>query len=106
MKLPINAIRLDFQKAACLYSQKVARIAARLQRGDTMPPIAVRYDGENYWLQDGFHRLEAALSIGRDEIDAEVTPGTLADIQAEYKRMLEVAEPADIGSYHWLNWRT
>jgi ParB-like chromosome segregation protein Spo0J len=87
VNLPIKVIRRDFQEPDYLFNEKVAEFAAALRRGDTIPPVVVRYDGERYWLQDGFHRIEAALSLGHEEIDAEVTSGTLADIQADFDRM-------------------
>lgn len=43
------------------------------------PPITVWYDGENYWLSDGFHRLESAKMAGLKEIRAEVRQGTQRD---------------------------
>jgi uncharacterized ParB-like nuclease family protein len=92
MMILIKAIRRDFQEPCSPsdsnHDERVSGIAQRLQAGEDPPePIVVRYDGENYWLQDGFHRVEAALSIGRVEIEAEVIPGTLADIQGEHDRM-------------------
>ena len=45
------------------------------------------YDGREYRLQDGFHRVPAALSLGRNMIEAEVLPPTLVDIQAEFAPM-------------------
>jgi len=45
------------------------------------PPISVMYDGEEYWLYDGFHRLRAAEKVGRSEIEADVEQGTKEDAQ-------------------------
>ena len=53
LNLPIKIIRRDFRESGLLY-EKVQDIAAGLRNGDAIPPITVRYDGENYWLQDGF----------------------------------------------------
>jgi ParB-like chromosome segregation protein Spo0J len=88
MKLPIKTIRLDFQEAELLFDEKVSEIAQAMLRGDPIPPVTVRFDGENYWLQDGFHRIAAALSLDRGEVDAEITPGNLADIEADFKEMV------------------
>jgi hypothetical protein len=30
-----------------------------MENGDTFPPMTIFYDGEHYWLADGFHRLAA-----------------------------------------------
>jgi ParB-like chromosome segregation protein Spo0J len=90
VKVPIKAIRRDFQPPEHypLNDETVAEITSALRRGETLPPVVVRFDGENYWLQDGFHRVEAVLSLGREEIEAEVRPGTLADIEAEFKQVV------------------
>jgi hypothetical protein len=47
--------------------------------GDTFPPIVVFYDGADYWLADGFHRLEAHRRHGLEEIDADIRQGTRRD---------------------------
>lgn len=47
--------------------------------GDFPPPIAF-YDGEDYWIGDGFHRVAAYLQAGfRDSILVEVRRGTRRD---------------------------
>ena len=88
MKLPIKSIRLDFQEPEHLFDEKVWEIAQAMLSGEIFPPIVVRFDGENYWLQDGFHRIAAALSLDRTEIEAEVSAGTLEDMQAEFDRAI------------------
>lgn len=44
-----------------------------------LPPVVVFYDGTTYYLADGFHRIEAALSLKYVEIDAEVREGGQRD---------------------------
>jgi hypothetical protein len=51
-------------------------------------PVLIYYDGENYFLKDGFQRVEAALRLGRKTILAEVIPGTRAGIAAEWRKFL------------------
>jgi hypothetical protein len=51
-------------------------------------PVLVYYDGANYFLKDGFQRVEAALRLGRKTILAEVLPGTRAGLASEWKRFL------------------
>jgi predicted RNA-binding Zn-ribbon protein involved in translation (DUF1610 family) len=53
--------------------------ADAMKAGDQFPPLDVYYDGEVYWLADGFHRLHAALQIGRETITVDVKQGTLRD---------------------------
>ena len=57
----------------------VADYAADMGNGATFPPVVIFYDGSDYWLADGFHRVEAAKSLGLVEIAADVRPGTLED---------------------------
>ena len=47
--------------------------------GAIFPPIIVYFDGTDYWLGDGFHRVEAARKIGRETIDAEIKEGSARD---------------------------
>jgi transposase-like protein len=49
--------------------------------GVKLPPVTVFYDGSEYWLADGFHRVHAAFSQEIAEIQAEVIQGTLEDAQ-------------------------
>jgi ParB-like chromosome segregation protein Spo0J len=41
------------------------------------------------FLEDGFHRVEAAKRAGVGEIEAEVLPGTLADMEADFQEYLK-----------------
>lgn len=47
--------------------------------GDQFPPVKLFYDGESYWLADGFHRAKAHERAKRKNIKAEVTSGTRRD---------------------------
>jgi len=40
-----------------------------------LPPIRAYFDGMNYWLSDGFHRLEAAKKLDIKYIQADVFQG-------------------------------
>lgn len=44
-------------------------------------PIVVFYDGEHYWLADGFHRVHACRVSGHFELDADVRQGTRREAQ-------------------------
>lgn len=77
-KLRIDEIRRDggTQPRAQLDGVTVSEYADAMERGNTFPPVKVMHDGDNYWLYDGFHRVQAAQKIGREEIDADVEQGT------------------------------
>jgi hypothetical protein len=47
--------------------------------GATFPPVVVFYDGSDYWLGEGYHRVEAARKISRETIVAEIRQGTARD---------------------------
>ena len=49
----------------------------------------VRFDGVSYFLQDGYHRVQAALRCGMAGLDAEILPGTLQDMEAEFRQALD-----------------
>lgn len=69
------------------YSEWLKELAAKPNGLDQMPPIEVYYDGDNYWLADGFHRLAAWRRcgfLGSDQrtpldIQAVVHAGTRRD---------------------------
>lgn len=50
-----------------------------LLSGATFPPVTVFYDGTDYWLADGFHRLRATEQADRDTTIADVKQGTQRD---------------------------
>jgi hypothetical protein len=50
-----------------------------MKEGAEFPPVTLFYDGTDYWLADGFHRVEAAFGAGLTEIVAEVKQGTRRD---------------------------
>ncbi len=49
------------------------------RQGATFPPVIVFFDGDNYWLADGNHRLEVARRNARTEISADVRQGCKRD---------------------------
>ncbi len=57
----------------------VTEYAEAMQTGAEFPPPTVFYDGSNYFMADGFHRIRAAERVGKTEIAAEVREGSRAD---------------------------
>src|SRR5436190_10967832 len=84
--LDIARIKLDFQPPECLDVEKVWLFEYLIQRGEKIAPVIVRFDGHQYWLADGFHRVAAAKRLGQREILAEIEPGTFEGMEAEYEQ--------------------
>ncbi|MDI9548370.1 MAG: hypothetical protein QM346_12310 [Chloroflexota bacterium] len=91
-RIPLYRIRDDggTQMRAGLNDLTIAeyrdwlRGLAQVRNGlDQMPPIVVYYDGTDYWLADGFHRLAAWKTAdavnGAPTIQSEVRAGTRRD---------------------------
>lgn len=79
--LPLADIRLDggTQSRAALRDETISEYAERYESGGAMPPVDVFYDGESYWLVDGFHRCNGAIKAGKDSVLAEIHQGTHRD---------------------------
>ena len=80
-RLPISKIRRDggTQPRTALDSDTISEYVEAMENGAKFPPVDVFYDGVDYWLADGFHRIEAAKHIGRDEFDVKTHQGTRRD---------------------------
>ena len=61
MQLSIDSIRIDggTQPRAELRNDVVKDYAELMRAGAAFPPVSVFYDGQDYWLADGFHRIRA-----------------------------------------------
>lgn len=83
MQLAINQIRMDggTQPRATTDMFTVDEYATAMRDGALFPPVTVFYDGSDYWLADGFHRIEAAKRAGLTEIGADVRPGDVSAAQ-------------------------
>lgn len=86
--IPIELIRLDggTQIRAChTFQTKVEEYAVAMGEGSQFPPLTVFFDGSDYWLADGFHRLGAynicmqALKLSGLDVECEVIEGTQRD---------------------------
>lgn len=86
--IPIELIRLDggTQIRDCKTMQtKIEEYLAAMIAGAQFPPLTVFWDGQNYWLADGFHRLGAnnifmqSLKLPGLDIECEVIEGTQRD---------------------------
>ena len=76
--IALSSIRLDggTQSRAALDEDAVADYAMCLA---DLPRMVVFYDGESYWMADGFHRAHAFGSAGRKKVEVVVKQGTARD---------------------------
>ena len=76
--IEISKIRMDggTQSRAAISDETVLEYAEAMADPDTVfPPITVYYDGQDYWLADGFHRVAAWKRTGRAEVPAVIHQG-------------------------------
>lgn len=80
-RLALDAIRVDGGTQIRVETDitQAEGYAEDMNAGAAFPPIVVFFDGAEYWLADGFHRLIAAQVIKRTEIDAEIHEGGRRD---------------------------
>jgi len=55
----------------------ISDYAEAMKEGQIFPPLDVVFDGQTYWLWDGFHRKKAAEQIGLTEINVRIEEGDL-----------------------------
>ncbi len=79
--LPLDSLRTDggTQPREEINTLVVSEFAEAMTEGAPFPPIAVFFDGAEYWIADGFHRYHAARKIEALDISAEVRSGTQRD---------------------------
>lgn len=75
--LPVVDIRTDggTEPRVAMDDPTLADYIQDLSEGAAFPPVTVFYDGSEYWLADGYHRLAAAVEVQLSEIEAEVHQG-------------------------------
>jgi len=88
-RLAIQELRLNFQPPENLSDERVNYYVKKFRVREKVYPVRIYYDGAHYYLNDGFHRVAAALKVGRRMIQAEVVRGTLADMEADWQRYLQ-----------------
>lgn len=80
-KIALTQIKLDggTQSRAGINQETLAEYAHAWQEGAKFPAVILFYDGESYWLADGFHRVLSARQAELTEIDADIRQGTRRD---------------------------
>lgn len=75
------AIRVDggTQSRAALDEDRIEEYKQAMLGGAQFPPLVVAYDGTEYWLVDGFHRLEASRRADLEQVKCEVHQATQDD---------------------------
>lgn len=81
IKLKLSDITLDneVQLHQELNQEVIAEFAEAMRQGAMFPPVVVFFDGESYWLADGFHRFLAKQITAEQRISTEVRPGSRYD---------------------------
>lgn len=81
--IPISIIRVDggTQPRAELDFEAIEDYSVAMGAGARFPPVTVFYDGTDYWLADGFHRVKPVYAAGHDTIECEVHQGTIQEAQ-------------------------
>ena len=67
------------QPRAMVSHATITEYSERMQAGDDFPPLVVFFDGTDYWLADGFHRLRAAIDADRESVTCDVRDGGLRE---------------------------
>lgn len=80
-KLPLSRIKRDkrAQPRAQISETIIAEYLETIRGGVYLPPLRVFYDGDDYWLADGFHRIEARSRNEERFVECSVEPGGLRD---------------------------
>lgn len=78
--LAIDKIKIEgTQSRVQINENTVSEYAEAIQNGAQFPPVTVFFDGTNFWLADGFHRLLAHKRAGKTEILETREVGGLRD---------------------------
>lgn len=79
----LSLVRIDgnTQYRDLVNQHTVKEYADRMRDGAEFPPVKCTFDGEHYWLWDGFHRYLASNAAEFRDIKVEFTKGTMEDAQ-------------------------
>lgn len=79
--LKLSQIRTDggTQSRAGIDAAVVDDYAEAIRSGAVFPRVIVYFDGQTYWLADGFHRYHSHVKVGTPKIEADVRQGSRRD---------------------------
>ncbi len=69
-EIPIEEIYVPAPRRKTLKQEKVEELAEDILENGQQRPIQVRQGKGRYVLVEGYHRLEACISLGEEKIDA------------------------------------
>ena len=75
--MKLSELRTDggTQTRDALNGETVAEYAEKMRTGVRFPAVVAFYDGADYWLADGFHRVAGATQAGLADLDVDVRQG-------------------------------
>jgi hypothetical protein len=79
--LPLDLIKIDggTQSRLKIDEEYIDEIYENMKEDRMYPPVTVFFDGKEYWLADGFHRLHATRKNGKVSIECNITNGLLRE---------------------------
>ena len=79
--IPLVAVRIhkDTQSRVTMDKATIDEYAEAIRQGAKFPPVVTFFDGEFFWLADGFHRYFAHKAAGEIDIASEQRDGTHRD---------------------------
>lgn len=79
--LALDEIRRDggTQPRAAIDLKHVLLLEEQMEDGRELEPVTVFYDGESYWLADGFHRFSAHYNRGEEALACVIHQGSRRD---------------------------
>ena len=79
--LALNEIQLDdtTKPRVCLNLKHIKVLEHQIEDGQKLDPVVVFYDGESYWLADGFHRWYAHRNQEEEVIACAIHQGSRRD---------------------------
>jgi ParB-like chromosome segregation protein Spo0J len=81
VKLKIKDVKIPEIRVSAVMPEELAPLFAEsVKAAGVLNPISVIWDGENYVLVDGLHRLLEIRNKGEEEIDAVVVNGSMRDV--------------------------
>jgi transposase-like protein len=80
-RLGLDNIKVDpgLQSRAGTNPEYMRQFTEAMLRGEVFPPLATFFDGNVYWLADGFHRHGAARRAGFKDFRCEIHHGSRRD---------------------------